>query len=72
MNLNIQNTYLVVYEDSKDASYNYQIFNHWVIGNERPDIPALTCLLKKLIDQSLLSFSGITTENGNSFKISTK
>ena len=52
----------------KNAPYNDHFLKDGVIEYERHDVPANLNSQKKLVDQSLLTPSGISTENGKFFK----
>jgi len=52
----------------KNAPYNDHFLKDGVIEYERHDVPANLNPQKKLVDQSLLTPSGIPTENGKFFK----
>ena len=65
MNFAIQKTYSVVLMSTqKNAPYNDHILEDGVIEYEGHDVPVNLNPQKKLVDQSLLTPSGIPTENG--------
>ena len=69
MNFAIQKTYSVVLMSTqKNAPYNDHILEDGVIEYEGHDVPANLNPEKKLVDQSLLTPSGIPTENGKFFQ----
>ena len=69
MNFAIQKTYSVVLMSTqKNAPYNDHILEDGVIEYEGHDVPANLNPEKKLVDQSLLTPSGIPTENGKFFR----
>ena len=69
MNFAIQKTYSVVLMSTqKNAPYNDHILEDGVIEYEGHDVPVNLNPQKKLVDQSLLTPSGIPTENGKFFQ----
>ena len=65
MNFAIQKTYSVVLMSTqKNAPYNDYSLEDGVIEYQGHDVPANLNPEKKLVDQSLLTPSGISTENG--------
>ena len=69
MNFAIQKTYSVVLMSTqKNAPYNDHILDDGIIEYEGHDVPINLNPEKKLVDQSLLTPSGIPTENGKFFQ----